>query len=278
MKTLTPPLNTNMRIFAKKSLGQNFLSNPKILEKIAAAAELTKKDIVLEIGPGTGNLTKILAERASRVIAVEKDSRLIPLLKSDFSGFDNVEIIEGDVLELDMTKMPFVIQKASLSYKIVGNIPYYITSHLLRTIFESANWRLARPKLIVLTIQKEVAQRIVAKPPKMSILAVSAQFYADAKIIDYVSKGSFRPSPKVDSAIISLKPKNLKSKPEEITNLFQIVRLGFSSKRKKLVSNLAGKFDKRLLEKIFIEIGLGPNIRAEELSVEIWLKLAKKLL
>lgn len=267
-----------MRINPKKYLGQNFLSNPRILGKIADAAELTKDDIVLEIGPGTGNLTKILAERAGKVIAIEKDARLIPLLKSDFHNVRNIEIIEADILKLDMTKAPFAqeggdVQRAPLRYKVVGNIPYYITSHLLRTIFES--W--PQPQIIVLTIQKEVAQRIVSRPPRMSILAVSVQFYADAKIVDYISKGSFRPVPKVDSAIIRLNPKTLNFKPEEIVNFFGIVRLGFSSKRKKLLNNLTGKFDKISLGKIFTEINLNPNTRAEELSVEIWQKLAKKL-
>lgn len=264
-----------MKISAKKYLGQNFLSNPRILGKIADAAELTKDDIVLEIGPGTGNLTKILAERASKVIAIEKDARLIPLLKSEFNNVRNVEIIKEDILKLkietlNIAKAPFASQRAPLRYKVVGNIPYYITSHLLRVIFE--NW--PRSELIVLTVQKEVAQRITAKPPNMSILAVSVQFYANAKIVGYISKGSFRPVPKVDSAIIRLSPKTLNFKPEEITNFFDIVRLGFSSKRKKLLNNLAGKFDKMSLGKIFTEINLDPNTRAEELSLDDWVKLS----
>ncbi len=273
-----------MRIQAKKSLGQNFLSNPRVLDKIVEAAEITKNDTVLEIGPGTGNLTAKLAEKAGRVIAVEKDHRLIDLLKSNFDRFGNVEIVEADVLKLDITRTVLTIQgrslygKTPLQYKIVGNIPYYITSHLLRTIFES--WPM--PKLIVLTIQKEVAQRIMAKPPHMNLLALSVQLYSEPKIVGYISKGNFRPIPKVDSAILKLvsKAELLKSglNSSVTRQFFELVRLGFSSKRKKLISNLAQKFDKVILEKAFNQLGLKETSRAEELSLDDWLRLVKNLI
>src|SRR3989344_5972122 len=220
----------------KKSLGQNFLVNPHILDKIISAAEISKDDVILEVGPGTGNLTKKLAEKAKKVIAIEKDHRLIEPLKQTFKNHSNVEIMRGDILD---TKTDFVLQSPSLSdkYKIVANIPYYITSNLLRTIFEA--W--PKPKLIVLTVQKEVAKRIVAKPPDMNLLALSVQFYSEPKIISYISRGSFRPMPKVDSAIIKLTPRNNEHGAMNTADahcslltdhFFKLIRAGFSGKRK----------------------------------------------
>src|SRR3989344_5827810 len=150
----------------KKSLGQNFLINQGILDKIVSAAELCPDDTVLEIGPGTGNLTKPLSEKAGRVIAIEKDRRLIEDLKEKFKN-SNIEIIEGDILKLDIRKLfeNCKLKIENYDYKVVGNIPYYITSNLLKTIFEK--W--PKPKLIVLTVQKEVAKRIIAKPPDMNL-------------------------------------------------------------------------------------------------------------
>ena len=244
----------------KKSLGQNFLINTGILEKIVSAAELSSDDTVLEVGPGTGNLTKLLSEKAGRVIAVEKDRRVIEELKEKFKN-TNVEIIEGDVLKL--TRLNLVIQGLTL-YKIVGNIPYYITSHLLKTIFEE--W--PRPELIVLTVQKEVAKRIVAKPPDMNLLALSVQFYSDPKIVGYVSKGSFRPMPKVDSAIIKLTTYSqpLTAAPEK---LIKIAQKAFAGKRKQIKNTIG--LD--LLEKAGIKISLRP----EELSISDWLRLVDNI-
>src|SRR3989344_38037 len=146
----------------KKSLGQNFLINPHILDKIVSVAEITKNDTVIEIGPGTGNLTKRLAEKSKRTIAIERDRELIPILKENLKDYTNIEIIEGDILKLNPTAL---LRYCATSYKIVANIPYYITSHLLKTVFEE--W--PKPELIVLTIQREVAQRIMAKPPHMNL-------------------------------------------------------------------------------------------------------------
>lgn len=271
-----------MQIKAKKSLGQNFLSNPQILKRVIDAAEIKKDDTVIEIGPGTGNLTKLLAEKAGRVIAIEKDHRLIPLLKSDFNN-GNVEIIENDILRLNLKDL----LRLNLSkYKVVGNIPYYLTSHLLRTIFES--WSRLQddrgfstksgPKLelIVLTVQKEVAQRIVAKPPNMSILSVSVQFYSTPEIISYVSKGNFQPQPKVDSAILKLTTNN-KKQTINSKKFFDLVRLGFSSKRKKLINNLSKEVNNSLLQTIFNKLKINTNARAQELSLEEWLEIAANL-
>lgn len=239
----------------KKSLGQNFLINAGILEKIISAAELNKNDTVLEIGPGTGNLTKLLSEKAGQVIAIEKDSRLIEELQEKFKN-TNVEIIEGDVLRLDIDEL-FRIT----NYKVIGNIPYYITSHLLKTIFEK--W--PKPKLIVLTVQKEVAQRIIAKPPDMNLLALSIQLYSEPKIIGYISKGSFRPIPKVDSAIIILEPKTSILKPEQKERFFKLIRTAFAGKRKQLQNTLP--------DINFESLGINPKSRPEELNVSDWLKM-----
>lgn len=244
-----------MDIKPKKSLGQNFLINAGILEKIVAAAELDPNDAVLEVGPGTGNLTKLLSEKARRVIAVEKDHRIVDELKNKFPF---IEIIEEDILQFKPSEHD-LIEKG---YKIIANIPYYITSIFLRTVFEK--W--PRPKLIVLTVQKEVAKRIVAVPPDMNLLALSVQFYAEAKIVGYVSRGSFRPMPKVDSAIIKLTTydRPLITSPEK---LFKIAKRAFAGKRKQLKNTVGSE----LLEKA----GIKTSLRPEELSLEDWLKIAK---
>ena len=250
----------------KKSLGQNFLINQGVLEKIVRAAEVGPEDIVVEVGPGTGNLTKKLSEKAKRVIAIEKDRRLIEDLKEKFKN-SNIEIIEGDILKFDPSRYSLVAS----GYKIVANIPYYITSNFIRIIFE--NW--PRPKLIVLTIQKEVAQRIVARPPNMNLLALSVQLYSDPKIVSYVSKGSFRPIPKVDSAVIKLTTHNQQLTTSEKDNFFKLTKAGFSGKRKQLINNLIKNFDmiREDLSKIFERIGIRQDARAESLSLEQWKKL-----
>ena len=177
-----------------KRLGQHFLKNKKILEEMARTAEITKNDIVLEVGPGLGSLTEILATRAKKVIAVEKDCDLIPILRDKFLNYKNVEIIAGDILQ---------IFNQFKNYKIVANIPYYITSRFLRLFLSETKFR---TKLMVLMVQKEVAERICAKPPRMNLLALSVQLYAKPEIIRKVSRGQFSPPPKVDSAIIKLTP------------------------------------------------------------------------
>ena len=246
-------------------MGQNFLINAGILEKIVSAAELNRNDTVLEIGPGTGNLTKLLSEKAGQVIAIEKDRRLIENLKIKFPA---VKIIEEDVLGFK----PEEYDLKEEAYKIVANIPYYITSNLLRTIFEE--WPV--PKLIVLTVQKEVAKRIVAKPPDMNLLALSVQFYSEPKIIGYISKGSFRPMPKVDSAIIKLTPHNqpTSANPEMF---FKLVKAGFSGKRKQLINNLVKNFGmiREDLLRIFEKMTMKQDVRAENLSLNQWIELSK---
>lgn len=270
----------NTMLSPKKSLGQNFLINTGILEKIVATAELNPDDAVLEIGPGTGNLTQLLAKKAKQVIAVEKDHRLIEGLKIKFPA---IEITEGDILKLDIKEL-FKNSKLKIeNYKVIGNIPYYITSNLLRTILEK--W--PKPKLIVLTVQKEVAQRIVAKPPDMNLLALSVQFYAEPKVVGYISRGSFRPMPKVDSAVIKLTPRNNEHGTMSTTtadayrslltdHFFKLIKAGFSERRKQLTNNISRRLglSKDKVTDMLKKVGLDEKIRAEVLPLEKWVELS----
>jgi len=194
-----------------KGLGQNFLIDKNVLKKIIGAADLNKNDVVLEVGPGIGTLTQELAKNAKKVIAVEKDKIMIKILGETLKDYKNIEIINGDILRILNFKFSILNQNLISqfsNYKVVSNIPYYLTSPLIRKFLESDN----KPSEIILMVQKEVAQRICSKPPDMSLLAVSVQFYADVKIISYVSKNCFWPSPKVDSAIIKIIPGRIKIK------------------------------------------------------------------
>lgn len=231
-----------------------------ILNKIIKAAEISKDDAVLEIGAGPGNLTQKLAQSAKKVVTVEKDERLIEPLKKILKDCQNTEIIHGDVLKLKFLKQ----------YKVVANIPYYLTSPLIRMFLESEN----QPRDMTLLIQKEVAQRIIARPPKMNLLAVSVQLYSQPKIISSVSKNCFWPKPEVDSAIIKItdiRPR----KDVDIKKFFQIVKAGFSSPRKQLINNLSSKLemDKEEIKRTLAQCGLPAQARAQNLSVKDWVNL-----
>jgi 16S rRNA (adenine1518-N6/adenine1519-N6)-dimethyltransferase len=256
-------------ISPKKYLGQNFLVDKEALKEIIKAAELKKNDVVLEIGPGFGILTKELAKRVKKVIAIEKDERLVKILLSR-SGLTqigtrnnaekNIEIVQGDILKFN----PNAYRLGPNAYKVIANLPYYITSPVIRKFLENKN----PPKLMVLMVQKEVAQRICAKPPHMSLLSVACQFYSKPKIVRIVKKESFWPAPRVDSAIIKIVPRDSASKEIFRVNpllFFKIVKAGFSQPRKQLKNNLP----KNILEKA----GVDPTRRAETLSVEEWIKI-----
>ena len=250
-----------------KKLGQNFLIDRDVLRKIIQAADLKPSDIVLEIGPGLGILTIELAKSAKKVIAVEKDKKMCEILKQtlDVRNVRNVRIVNNDILntkyELPNTK-----------YKLVANLPYYITSPVIRKFLEAEN----KPKEMILMVQKEVGQRICSKD-KMSLLSVAVQFYAKPEIISYVSKKSFYPQPKVDSAIIKIVPQPF---PKiDTKKFFNLVKAGFSSKRKFLINNLSRelKIVNCKLKIVFDQIELGQKLRAENLSIQNWLKLFHKL-
>ncbi len=255
-----------MQIKPIKHFGQNFLINKRAISNVINGAKLLKTDIVLEIGPGKGALTKELVKRVKKVIAVEKDERLVKFLEQEFKNYENIKIIHGDILKNHELGIK------NHEYKIVANLPFYITAPVIRKFLEIEN----PPKEMTLIVQKEVAQRICAKPPRMSILAVSVQFYAEAKVLSYISKRSFKPVPKVDSAIIQITPK----KKHDINpdKFFKIVKAGFSQPRKQLINNLSKKLDidKKELGSLLLSKRIKPTQRAETLSVENWLNLTKK--
>jgi len=252
-----------------KYLGQNFLIDKNVLQKIIQAADLKKDDIVLEIGPGLGILTKELAEKAGKVIAVEKDKRMIEILKENIGDVENVRVVKNDILKTN--HLPLITNH----YKVVANIPYYITSPIIRMFLESKN----PPKQIVLLIQKEVAQRICAQPPKMNLLAVSVQFYAEPKIINYVSQKSFWPRPKVDSAIIKISQICTNLPQISRIRFFKTVKAGFSAPRKQLINNLSKglKKNKAEIKKILLDCGFNLKARPGDLSVEDWVELVTKI-
>jgi 16S rRNA (adenine1518-N6/adenine1519-N6)-dimethyltransferase len=254
-----------IKLLAKKSLGQNFLVNQGVVGRIIKAAELSSNDKVVEVGPGSGILTKELALHAGQVVAVEKDSRAIELLKKELPR--TVTIIEDDILTFD----PQTVNLKEGEYKVVANLPYYITSHFLRLMLDPAVAGWPRPELAVLMVQKEVAQRMTAKPPDMNLLALSVQYYADAEIVMRVSRGSFRPIPNVDSAIIKLIPKN------KFDFDFGIIKMGFQNKRKTLVNNLSSGYTKEKIIESLRQLGLGEKIRPENLSLEDWSRLSSVL-
>jgi 16S rRNA (adenine1518-N6/adenine1519-N6)-dimethyltransferase len=249
-----------------RSKGQNFLINEEIYNKIIEAAELKKNDVVLEVGPGLGFLTAKLAARVKQVIAVELDDKLADVLRIGLTAqrVKNVEVVNQSIINY---------QLSIINYKVVANIPYNITSQFLRK-FLSAEYK---PNLMVLMLQKEVAERIIAKPGKMSLLAVSVQFYAESEIIQIIPKSNFWPEPEVDSAIVKIKPhpKLLLDKREEQKDFFRLVRIGFSAKRKMLKNNLANGFhiSAEEAEKRLKNAGFEEKIRAQELSVKDWVKL-----
>ena len=245
-----------------KSMGQNFLVNRFAIEKIIKAAKISEDDFILEIGAGTGILTKELL-KAKKVYALEKDPDLCRLLRKKFKENKNVEIIEGDALRI---KTDFLPKK----YKLVANIPYYITSAIIKRFLELEN----RPSFIVLTIQKEVAQRICAKPPKMNLLSVSVQFYAEPRIVAKVSKNSFWPAPKVDSAIIEIIPFK---KTEAGDSFFKIAKAGFSHPRKQIINNFSKGLglDKKILSDTLIKNKIDPLKRPGEFGISDWIKFEK---
>ena len=265
-----------------KALGQNFLLDPTILERIAEAADLGPDDVVLEIGAGTGALTSFLARDAGHVVALELDRRLIPIVETQLSGFDNVSVIQGDILTLDPADLVRGVVpwtgEAPLRYQVVANLPYYITSAVLRHLLEAD----PRPGRIVVTVQREVAQRIVAEPGDMSVLAISVQFYGDPELLFSIKPGSFYPSPEVDSAVVRIDVHPSPPVPdEEIDEFFTMVRAGFSQRRKQLHNSMSAGLGERISKheaaEELEEAGIDPRRRAQSLSVEEWITVTRAL-
>lgn len=252
----------------RKSLGQNFLVDQRALERIVEAAELGSEDIVLEIGPGLGTLTRLLAAEAGQVVAVELDQRLTEVLKQSLAGLPNVEVIHGDILELNPADL-LEQQGGNFQYKVVANLPYYITSAILRHLLTAE----VRPRLMVVTVQLEVAQRITAKPGDMSLLAVSVQFYGRPRIVTRVKASAFYPSPQVDSAVVRI---DLHDHPivevDDADSFFEVVRAGFAQRRKQLRNALAAELNLPASEvaQALSRAGVNPERRAQTLSIEEW--------
>jgi 16S rRNA (adenine1518-N6/adenine1519-N6)-dimethyltransferase len=253
----------------KKSLGQNFLVDQAALERIVAAAEVTPESSVLEVGPGLGSLTRHLAQAAGRVVAVELDQNLIPILEGVLGDAPNVEIVHGDMLKIDPARL-----MGRDGYVVAANIPYYITSNLIRHLLEAP----LKPARMVLTIQREVAERITAKPGDLSLLALSVQVYGQPKIAARIPAGAFYPAPDVDSAALRI---DLYREPlipsGQLDLFFRLAKAGYGQKRKTLRNALGagmswnGETTTRLLE----SAGIDPRRRAETLSIAEWKALVK---
>ena len=251
----------------RKSLGQNFLVDNGALEKVVDVAEIEPVDVVLEIGAGLGSLTRFLSNAARKVVAVELDAKLIPILETVLGPEGNVELVFGDILKLDPTRLISVDQ-----YLVVANIPYYITSAIFRHLLEAKR----KPRRIVMTIQKEVAQRICALPGDMSLLALSVQVFGTPKIVARIPASSFYPSPKVDSAVIrvDLYPTPL-VETDHLDSFFQLTKSGFGQKRKMLRKSLSAGLAWTVpqVEEMLIKNDVDPTRRAETLSLDEWQRL-----
>jgi len=252
----------------KKSLGQHWLKDREVLADIAEEAGILPGDTVLEIGPGLGTLTSELLRRAQKVVAVELDESLAKNLPGQFPG-TSLEVVNEDILEFDLRQLPE-------NYVVVANVPYYITSKIIQLLTTATN----KPRTIVLLIQKEVAERLAAEPGDMSILAVSAQLYARVRLGAVVPAELFTPPPKVDSQVVILEMRDTPLVDTGLEKtLFRVVKAGFVAKRKKLRSSLASglHISKQEAEQILQQHGISPDDRAEDLSLENWIALAKNL-
>lgn len=249
---------------AKKSFGQNWLRDEATLSEIVDAAELSIKDTVLEVGPGLGTLTNKLGQKAGKVVAVEADQDLIPHLLDQAAKVNNLEIVTGDILKYNLGDLP-------LGYKVVANIPYYLTSNLIRNLLEAQN----PPSLMVLLIQKEVAERIVAKPGQMSVLSFSVQYYATASIVRGVDRELFDPVPKVDSSVIKIVRRGEPAFTADFKQLFRLVKVGFGEKRKMLRNSLSGglHIEQTKAEELLVNASIPVTARAQELSMPQWQRL-----
>ena len=262
-------LLTRYQIEPKKSLGQNFLFDENVLARIVEAAELSPLEPVLEIGAGLGSLTRLLAQTAAEVTAVELDQRFLPILQTELEYFDNVRLIHGDILEQNLDGL------FDRPYKVVANVPYYITGAILRHLLSAQQ----KPTSLVMTVQKEVAERLTAVPPNMSLLAVSTQLYGEAEIITTIKAGAFWPRPDVDSAVIRLQlyPEPLLPFAEE-ANFFKLVRAGFSQKRKQLKNNLRQLgYNQDEITTILAKATVDGRRRAQTLTLNEWIAIHQNL-
>ncbi len=299
------PILKQYQLRPRKSLGQNFLTDEHALAQIVANAGVTRDDLVLEIGPGLGSLTRHLAEAARHVIAVEIDQTLLPPLHAVVAEYPNISIVHGDILQIDPAKLVTSQLERSQSvtgqldsqathlpvdqvtnrpskqstlsrYKVVANIPYYITSAIIRHLLEAP----IQPSTIVLTVQLEVAQRIIAQPDDMNLLAVSVQFYGTPRIVQRIKAGAFYPAPDVDSAVVRI---DLPDEPlyavADVDEFFRVAKSGFGQKRKQLHNALRAGLSLPVeqIDAMLLAAGIDPKRRAETLSLPEWVKLVKGL-
>lgn len=258
-------------LFAKKSLGQNFLMHSQTGERIVAAAKLPDDAVVLEIGPGTGMLTRALLARAGKVVAVEADDTLAPELAETFAQEiqeGRLEVIHGDIRTFDTSHLPE-------SYHVVANIPYYITGELMRQFLTAPH----KPESMTLLVQKEVAERIARSKGKESVLSVSVKVYGTPEYCFTVPRGAFRPAPNVDSAVLAIRniSKDTFPSPEDEQHFFTILKAGFAHKRKRLAKNLEGNASAATILAAMTAAGLNANTRSEDVSVTQWVQLADAL-
>jgi len=276
--TQTKGLLRHFDLWARKRLGQHFLIDEEVLKFILSAAELTPADVVMEVGPGLGVLTKELAKKAGWVVAIELDNKLAAMLKQTLASFKNVAVINEDVLEISPEALlreqreRFSPAINSSRYKVVANLPYYITSPVLRHFLEAS----LKPQIMVVMVQKEVAEAILAEPGGMSVLSISVQFYSQPEIVSYVPARCFYPAPEVDSAILRV---TLYAKPAvDVTDeksFFGLVRAGFAAPRKQICNSLTQGLElpKADVFSLLGKVEIAPQRRAETLTLDEWAQL-----
>ncbi|MFA5069832.1 MAG: 16S rRNA (adenine(1518)-N(6)/adenine(1519)-N(6))-dimethyltransferase RsmA [Patescibacteria group bacterium] len=268
-KELIQTLCRKIGFYPRRSSGQNFLYNQDTIRKILDESDLSKDDIILEIGPGLGFLTEMIATRAKKLVAVELDRRLAGFLKDKLSAYKNTEVIRADIFEIDLKK-----HFKDNEYKLIANLPYNITSLVLRNFLALP----PRPREMLLLVQKEVAERICARPGEMSLLSLVCQYYSSPRIIKNIGRENFWPEPKVDTCLIKLKNIGARSKMAGGERaFFKLIKVGFSAKRKKLTNNLKNGLgiSAEISQKALKKQNLDPQIRPQQLSLENWLLLSK---
>jgi 16S rRNA (adenine1518-N6/adenine1519-N6)-dimethyltransferase len=263
-----------------KQLGQNFLVDKGALRRIVEGAEIDDETLVLEVGAGLGALTELLCRQAKHVVAVELDKRLVPILHQVLEDAHNLTLVQGDILELDPASLVLAQSGArageSLRYVVVANLPYYITSAVIRHLLETQ----PRAERLVLTVQREVAERIVAEPGELSLLALSVQLFGTPRVLFRIKPGSFYPSPGVESAVVRV---DIRSTPElgenEMDAIFRLARAGFSQRRKQLRNSLSAglQLSRTEVASRLEEVGIEPRRRAQSLSIQEWKLVADVL-
>lgn len=271
-------------LMPRRALGQNFLVDPAAPARITALAELTRADTVIEVGAGLGTLTAALAAHAGRVIAVETDPHLVAILHQELAAFENVTIVHGDILDLDPATLLDVSPAPALPlwgtrlphYHVVANLPYYITAAVMRHLLEAT----VRPTRMVVTVQREVAERIVAVPADMSVLTVSVQFYGQPRIGMRLKRGAFFPAPDVESAVVCIDLYETPPVPvTDVATFFRVVRAGFAQRRKQLRNTLAASLPLSPEDVVtaLVRVGVDATRRAETLTLEEWGRITEAL-